>query len=238
MDHNRLSRAVDALVDLVAQLRAPGGCPWDAKQTDSTIKLYLLEEAYEVLEAVENSSPSDVCQELGDLFFHILFLAQLAEERGEFDFTEVVERVSEKMIRRHPHVFGQTSVKCSEDVAMNWARIKKDEQEQTGNTFSDLNGVPKHLPALLRAHRLGERASKAGFGISDANEAWDKVQESFEGLRTAIASEDKYLFGREMGAFLFGLVNFSRLWGLNSENLLRIANKAFQDGFEKKEHEW
>ncbi|MBW2216862.1 MAG: nucleoside triphosphate pyrophosphohydrolase, partial [Deltaproteobacteria bacterium] len=119
MDPDRLLKAVTGLVDLVEKLRGPGGCPWDAKQTDATIKLYLLEEAYEVLDAIEKTSPPDVCEELGDLLFHIFFLARLAEERKEFDFSEVVEKITEKMIRRHPHVFGNTTVDSADDVAVN-----------------------------------------------------------------------------------------------------------------------
>ena len=161
MELNRLSSAIVELARLVGRLRSPGGCPWDARQTDSTIKMYLLEEAYEVLEAVEGSSPMDVCQELGDLLFQILFLAQLAAEREEFDFTDVVEGITEKMIHRHPHVFGGVSVETAEDVALNWAKIKREEKKEAGRTTSQLDGVPEGLPALSRAHRLSERATRA-----------------------------------------------------------------------------
>ena len=127
MDPTRLTEAVKALVQLVDRLRGPGGCPWDAKQTDSSIKVYLIEEAYEVLDALEKSIPEEVCMELGDLLFHVVFLAKLAEERNEFDFVEVVEKITEKMVRRHPHVFGDVRVDNAEDVAYNWARIKRNE---------------------------------------------------------------------------------------------------------------
>ena len=123
MDINRSADAIRSLVKLVARLRGPGGCPWDAEQTDDTIKIYLLEEAYEVLDALEDASPGEVCSELGDLLFQILFLTQLASEREEFDFNGVVEGITEKMTRRHPHVFGDTKVNGSEDVASNWAVI-------------------------------------------------------------------------------------------------------------------
>ena len=152
MNSNRLSKAVVALTDLVTRLRSPAGCPWDAKQTDSTLKMYLLEEAYEVLDAIENSSPEDVCLELGDLLFQILFLAQLAAERKEFDFTDVVEKITEKMIRRHPHVFGETRVADAEDVKRNWAKIKAKEKEAARKTSSVVESVSMNLPALLRAH--------------------------------------------------------------------------------------
>ncbi len=237
MDPDRLSRAVEALADLVAKLRGPGGCPWDAKQTDSTIRLYLLEESYEVLDAIERSGPSDVCQELGDLLFHILFLARLAEERKEFDFTDVVERITEKMIRRHPHVFGQGRVDTAEDVADNWALIKKEEKTVSGDASSLLNDVPMNLPALLQAHRLSERASRASHDSQNADDAWDKVVEGFKGLKAAVDSRDRDLFDREMGAHLFCLVTLARLWGGNSEHLLRAANKEFKARFEKTEGE-
>ncbi len=232
MDPERLSKAVLGLLDLVAKLRGPGGCPWDAKQTDSTIRLYLLEEAYEVLNAIEKESAPNVCQELGDLLFHILFLARLAEERDEFDFTEVVERITEKMIRRHPHVFGEVSVESVDDVAVNWARIKKQEKKESGDASSLLNGIPVDLPALLRAHRLSERASRANLDSPDSEEVWDIVLEKFEALKSSVTSQDRDKFGHDMGTFLFCLVNLSRLWGVNSEHLLRDASNEFIDRIE------
>ena len=232
MDPDRLSKAVIDLVDLVSKLRGPGGCPWDAKQTDATVKLYLLEEAYEVLEAIEKASVVDVCQELGDLLFHILFLARLAEEREEFDITEVVEMITEKMIRRHPHVFGKATVNSVEDVAVNWARIKKEEKKTAGDTTSPFSSVPLNLPALLQSHRLSERASKAGIGSPDADDTWDEVQNRFARLKNTVDGHDKESFGREIGLLLFHIVNLARLWGLNSEHLLRDANRDFSDRLE------
>ena len=127
MNKDRLSGTLSALAELVSRLRGDDGCPWDIKQTDSTIKMYLLEEAYEVLDAIEGGSPEDVCQELGDLLFMILFLSRMAEERGEFDLVEVMEKITEKMINRHPHVFGLTDVKSSEEVDIYWEKIKRKE---------------------------------------------------------------------------------------------------------------
>ena len=236
MDPDRLSKAMIDLVELVERLRGPGGCPWDAEQTDDTIKIYLLEEAYEVLEAIEKSSPADVCLELGDLLFQILFLARLADERKEFDLVEVIERITEKMIRRHPHVFGQVRVETSEDVASNWAKIKKAEKGALHET-SSLKSVPVNLPALLRAHRLGERATKEGFDPLHAGQIWDGVQERFEKLRTAITAQDTDLIGEAMGDFLFGLVGLARHWRLNAEDVLRLANERFLERFEEMEKE-
>ena len=220
--------AVKALMDLVARLRSPGGCPWDAKQTDSTIKIYLLEEAYEVLDAIDKSSAADVCEELGDLLFHIIFLARLASERRQFDFIDVVEKITEKMIRRHPHVFGETKLNNAEEVVENWAIIKKGEKGPLSDA-SVLDSIPGNLPALMRAHRLGERSSRVGFSSQDANTAWDEAIEKFDDLKAAVANGEKSLVGQKMGEVLFCLATLSRSWGLNSEHLLRIQNRRFSD---------
>jgi len=236
MDPDRLSRAIVDLVDLVERLRGPGGCPWDAEQTDDTIKIYLLEEAYEVLEAIEKSSSTDVCLELGDLLFQILFLARLAEERNEFDLVRVIEKIQEKMIRRHPHVFGKVRVDTAEDVALNWARIKKSEKGAL-NAASSLENVPVNLPALLRAHRLGERASREGFDPPHKGQTWDGVQERFEKLRSALAEKNKDLIGEVMGDLLFDMAGLARAWRLNAEDVLRLANQRFLLRFEEMKKE-
>jgi len=235
MDINRSADAIRSLVKLVARLRGPGGCPWDAEQTDDTIKIYLLEEAYEVLDALEGVSPREVCSELGDLLFQILFLAQLASERGEFDFNEVVEGITEKMTRRHPHVFGDTKVDGAEDVASNWVKIKRKETGRPKSTSFLLQSVPSDLPALLRAHRLSERASKVGFDWADREEIWAKVQEEFEELESAIHHGDQEGIVEEMGDLLFSLTNLARHSGVNAENILRKGNQKFLERFEKME---
>lgn len=235
MEIDRLHRAITDLVELIERLRGPGGCPWDAEQTDLSIRVYLLEEAYEVLEAIEKSSPPDVCLESGDLLFQILFLAQLAAERKEFDFIDVVEKVTKKMIHRHPHVFGNAKAKNAEDVAMNWAKIKREEKRVSGDTASILKNIPMNLPALSRAHRLSERASKVNFDWPDAAGVLDKVNEEFMELESAISKKDNKAFAEEMGDLLFSLVNLSRHWGLNAENILRDANQKFTERFEKME---
>ncbi|MBW1783741.1 MAG: nucleoside triphosphate pyrophosphohydrolase [Deltaproteobacteria bacterium] len=235
MDADRLSIAMRSLVELVARLRGPGGCPWDAEQTDATAKIYLLEEAYEVLDAIDDLSPQAVCSELGDLLFQIVFLTQLASERKEFDLAEVVETVTKKMIHRHPHVFGETRVETVEDVASNWTRIKKAENGVDTDTSSLLRNVPSRLPALLRAHRLSERASKVGFDWANADEIWEKVLEEVEEVRTAIVDGDPEAVAEEMGDLLFSLTNLARHRGTNAEDLLRHANQKFLDRFERME---
>jgi MazG family protein len=236
MDLNRLSRAVAALVELVARLRGPGGCAWDAKQTDSTIKEYLLEEAYEVLEAVDKGVPADLCYELGDLLFQILFLSRLAEERKDFDFVEVVEKITEKMVRRHPHVFGSVRVSDADEVARNWARIKEAEKG-TAQSCSSMHSVPANLPALLRAHRLTERAAKAGFDFVGRDGVSEKMQRHLQRLRYALRDGEGERIGREIGEVLFILVNLARREGLNAEDLLRRRNRTFLERFEKMERE-
>jgi MazG family protein len=235
MDSNRLSKAIVTLIELIARLRGPNGCPWDVKQTDSDIKAYLIEEAYEVIEAIEGANSQEVCEELGDLLFQILFLAQLATERNEFDITEVLEKITEKMIHRHPHVFGQTKVNNAEEVALNWAEIKLAERGSSNDNSSLFQSIPVSLPALLRAHRMSERASKAGFDWLNADEIYDRVQKQFDELKTSIGTQDKELFCKEMGDLLFSLANLCRNWGFNAEHLLRDTNKRFLEHFKKKE---
>lgn len=235
MDFDRLSKAIVALVELVQRLRGPDGCPWDKKQTESNIKLYLLEEAYEVLAAIELSPPQEVCSELGDLLFQILFLAQLAIEKNQFDFVDVVEIITEKMIRRHPHVFGQKKVDSAEEVTFNWTQIKKAEKNATNDTSGLLESIPMDLPALLRAHRLSERASKVGFDWTDTAGIRDKVREEFDELDSAVAGGEREEVAEELGDLLFSVVNLCRHKGFNAEHLLRMANIKFQKRFKEME---
>lgn len=233
MDSERLANAIIALVELVARLRGPQGCPWDAQQTDSSIKVYLLEEAYEVLDAIEKASPQDICMELGDLLFQILFLAKLAAEREEFDFIEVVEKITQKMVQRHPHVFGELKIDNAEDVALNWARIKANEKGTHQRTSSYFESIPSNLPALLKAHRLSERASKLNVSAICEGEIGDKILEQCEVLKSAIDRQDKDVVGKEMGRLLLNLVRLLQHWGLNAENLLRLANQEFLEHLQK-----
>ncbi|MBW2093537.1 MAG: nucleoside triphosphate pyrophosphohydrolase [Deltaproteobacteria bacterium] len=227
MDHKSLASAISRLVDLVERLRAPDGCPWDAKQTMYTVRMYLLEEAYEVLDAIERNLPEEVCGELGDLLFQVVFIAYLGEEKGAFDLVNVLEKIIEKMIRRHPHVFGNTRVKDVAEVAANWAKIKERERNGAEKDGSFLEQVPVALPALQRAHRLSERASKAGFDWEDRNAVWKKVTEEIGELSEAVEKQDPRMVGEELGDLLFSLVNLARHWGLNAEDLLRMANRKF-----------
>lgn len=231
MNRNELARAFLSLAELVSKLRGPGGCPWDGRQTDKTIKMYLLEEAYEVVEAVERDSPEDVCQELGDLLFQIIFLARLAEERGEFDLLQVVEEIRGKMINRHPHVFGKTKARTPEEVADNWEKIKKEEKGAPSEPRSLLEAVPGHLPALLRAHRLSHKAANTNLGRANPESNWGRVEEDFRELHEAFSARDEKAMATKLGDLLFSLANQAREWGLNAEDLLRDSNRRFIASF-------
>jgi len=231
----RLGHALADLLSLVRRLRAPDGCPWDVRQDNHSIKIYLIEEAYEVLDAIENASPAEICGELGDLLFQIVFLAALAEEKGEFDFLEVMKKITAKMIHRHPHVFSDTTVESADQVAVNWARIKREEAKVPESVSASLKHVPNGLPALLRAHRLSERAAKVGFDWTGREEIWKKVMEEVEELKCAVGSDDEQMVMEEMGDLFFSLVNLSRHWGTNAEDLLRSANRKFLNRFERME---
>ena len=233
MERNKLAEPLFALVGLVDRLRGPDGCPWDARQTDDSIKMYLLEEAYEVLDAIEGRSPKEVCQELGDLLFQILFLARLAEEREEFDLGDVIEGITKKMINRHPHVFKGVKVDGPEEVAQNWDRIKKQEKGGDISLSSELQDVPVHLPALLRAHRLQEKASRGNEIPMNADKSRDRVEKDIDGLRETLAVQDDERIGEAIGDLIFSLVHLARHWGYNGEHLLRGSNKKFIENFKK-----
>jgi tetrapyrrole methylase family protein / MazG family protein len=231
MDKDNLSRAFVDLYDLVVRLRGPGGCPWDARQTYRTVRMYLLEEAYETLDAIEKGEAREICRELGDLLFQIVFLSYLGEEKGEFDLLEVLRTMHEKMIRRHPHVFGSASAENAEEVAANWAAIKQKERKDAGAPSSPLETVPVALPSLLRAHRLSERASKAGLAGMDPGDLLRRIQEEVRSLENLDREKDAEVFRARMGGLLFDLVELTRGWGLNSEDVLRAANQRFLEGF-------
>ena len=226
----KLCDALLSLVHIMERLRAPDGCPWDAKQTEHTLKTYLIEEAYEVLDAIEKGDADSLCEELGDLFFQIVFLAQIAKEKDRFNLLDVFERIRDKMIRRHPHVFGDIKVKDADEVVKNWAKIKLREKKEAKDMIND---IPSSLPSLMRAHRISERAAKFGFDWKDKNGIWEKVQEEFLELKEAIEKEDKEKVEEEIGDLLFSLVNLSRHWGSNAEDIMRKTNQKFIDRFNR-----
>ena len=228
MNKDRLAQAIVALTELVSKLRGPDGCPWDIEQTDATVRLYLLEEAYEVLDAIENGSPEDVCGELGDLLFQIIFLANLAEEKREFDLVAVMEKIRTKMERRHPHVFGAAHLENAEEVSKQWNEIKRMEREFQEDIHHRLGKVPVDLPSLMRAHRLSERASETEIDLEAETTTWMKANKAFEDLQRIIPEGDKGRIREIMGELLFCLADLSRTLGFNAEDVLRVANNEFQ----------
>ncbi len=235
MNRDALARASIALADMLATLRGPGGCPWDAQQTDRTIKMYLLEESYEVLDALEGGNPEEVCGELGDLLFQILFLARLAEERREFDMVDVIRGISQKMHNRHPHVFGTLKVGSVEEVADNWAEIKKKENKGTQTPYSRLQSIPAALPALLHAHRLSERASRDGWQGPGEQDLLDGLEGRIGDIRRGVAANDEDRLGEQIGNLLFDIVQIARDRGLNAENLLREKNREYIRRFKERD---
>ncbi len=210
-----IAAAFLALVETVARLRRD--CPWDREQTSKSIMPFLIEETYEVLEALEAESPADVQSELGDLLLQILLHAEIASERGEFDVCDVIEAVRSKMVRRHPHVFGDTSVTDTHEVLENWSRIKAQERRAAHKDASVLAGVPAALPALLRAERLGEKASRVGFDWREPSAVLDKVREEIRELDEALRSEAVARVESEIGDCLFALASLGRKAGISAE---------------------
>ncbi len=223
------------LVEIVARLRAPDGCPWDRKQTPESLKKYVLEEAYEVTEAIERKEPLLVCEEIGDLLFLLIFLAYLYEEAGVFHLSDVLTLCAEKMIRRHPHVFGERKLTAAEEVISQWQKIKEKEAREKGKKASILGDLPKNLPALQRAFRLGERAGRVGFDWENPKDLLAKVQEETGELLRALGDKDEVAIFEELGDLLFTMANLARKLGVNPEEALKAANEKFEKRFRKME---
>ena len=231
--------AYSELVQTMARLRSPEGCPWDREQDHQSLKPYLLEEAYEVLEAID-AGGDDLCAELGDLLLQIVFHAQVAAEDGRFTMDDVCRAIHDKLVRRHPHVFGDLRVGGAGQVAANWEAIKRAERERNGSPASALDGVPRPLPALLRAQRVQVKASRAGFDWERIDEPLDKVSEEFEELRgewrgPAGAPGARQRVEEEFGDLLFALVNTARFLEVDAEQALRAAVDKFDRRFRRVE---
>ena len=225
-------RFVD-VVDLMNRLLAPDGCPWDREQTLASLKPYLLEETHEVLEALESPSSEHHREELGDLLFQIVFQAALREREGAFDIDQVCTALVDKMKRRHPHVFGNVTVKDSEEVLVNWGAIKAAEKKAAGQPEKrgTLDGIPQGLPALLRAQRLGERAAAVGFDWPDLDGVRDKLKEELAELDEALGQSDASAIFHELGDVLFTLTRLCSKLGHPPEDVLRAANARFVQRF-------
>ena len=231
---------IQKLVDLVARLRGEKGCPWDREQTRESLKPMLIEEAYEVLDALDGASPSELKEELGDLLFQVVFHAQIASEKDEFHLADIIDRLHDKMVRRHPHVFGEADLKTSGDVLKNWEDIKAAEKgvvssTDPGSAKSLLDGIPSKLPALHTAYQMTAKASRVGFDWPRLEDVIAKLQEECSELMEAREREDEKRIADEVGNLLFVVVNIARFLGVDPETALRRCNKKFDRRFREVE---
>lgn len=214
------------LVALVETLRGPDGCPWDRAQTRASVAPYLVEETYEVMDALGEGDPAAIREELGDLLFQVLFHADMAREAGQFTIAEVIEGIHAKMVHRHPHVFGDAVAETPEEVLRNWDRLKAREPAKRDRK-SVLDGVPRSLPALLRANKVSKRAAREGFDWARAEDVWPKVHEELDELKAALAQDDAAAARDELGDVMFALVNLARKMDLPPEEALTGTVERF-----------
>lgn len=213
------------LTNIVARLRGPGGCPWDREQTHESLKRHLLEECYEALEAIDQGEPALLAEELGDLLAQVAFHADIAREAGHFTLAEVIAGVNDKLIRRHPHIFGDANAADAREVELNWEQLKAQERRERGIRKSPVEGIPAELPALSYAQLMQDRAAKAGFDWPDVAGVLDKVVEEAAELRRAATDAERQ---HELGDLLLVMVNLGRRLGAQAEDALRQANARFR----------
>ncbi|CAM3987370.1 nucleoside triphosphate pyrophosphohydrolase [Alkalicoccus chagannorensis] len=221
-----LYRDFSTLRDVIRTLRGPEGCPWDRKQTHESLKRYAVEEVYELLEAIDEEDDDHIVEELGDVLLQVMLHAQIGEDNGYFNTEDVIESVTEKMIRRHPHVFGDTAAEDAEDVLRNWEAIKQ-EEKQGSTRDSLLDGIPASLPALLRAEKMQKKAAKAGFEWETEGPVWEKIQEEIQEWKEADQAGDEEAAAEELGDVLFSIVNAARTRKIDPEEALQQTNRKF-----------
>ncbi|MBN2776442.1 MAG: nucleoside triphosphate pyrophosphohydrolase [Bacteroidales bacterium] len=209
------------LLDIMDELRTK--CPWDSAQTNSSLRTLTIEEVYELAEAVANENDDEIKKELGDILLHIVFYAKIGEEKKTFDIADVIKGINEKLVFRHPHIFGDVKVQTAKDVEENWERIKLKE----GKKKTVLGGIPKGLPALVKAYRIQDKARGVGFDWDEKEQVWDKVLEEYQELMHEVKSGSEVDVENEFGDFLFSIINAARLYGINPENALERTNKKF-----------
>ncbi len=224
-DNREATQNFEDLVEVVEILR--NECPWDRKQTHQSIKDNLIEEAYEAVEAIDNENFEELKKELGDVLLHVVFHSRMAEQTDTFSISDVIYSIQEKLIRRHPHVFGDEVADDEEQVAENWENIKMEEGKK-----SVLDGIPKQLPALIRAQRMQEKAANVGFDWPEFSQVWDKIEEELQEFKEVLEEGDSQKSREEFGDLLFSLVNAGRFFDLNAEDSLRSTNKKFIQRFQ------
>lgn len=223
-----MSKDFERLIEIMASLRGEKGCPWDKEQTRESLKPFLVEETYEVLEAIDEKDPEKIKEELGDLLFQIIFHSRIAEEKGEFNIHDVIRKISDKMIARHPHVFGEERYETSEEVLRQWEERKKEEGKIKE---SILEGIPKELPSLLRAQRIQARAARVGFDWERVEDVLRKLDEEIKEFKEALDKKEQTAIEDELGDIFFVLVNISRFVGVNPEDALRKTISKFISRF-------
>lgn len=219
----------EKIMEIMRRLRGPGGCPWDAEQTHESLKRYLLEESYEVIEAIDAGSSKMLREELGDLILQPVFHAVIAEERGTFSMDEVLSGLAEKLVNRHPHVFGDQVIKSSREQLENWERLKQ--KEKKDERKSALSGVPPHLPALMKAQKVTEKAARVGFDWSHVDEVFAKVMEELHEFEETMIAGDQERMEAELGDLLFAIVNLGRFLSIDPEEALRKTIARFTTRF-------
>ena len=225
----------ERLVEIIRRLRAPDGCPWDREQTLSSLRPFLIEEVYEVIEAIDRADNDGLCGEIGDLFFEAVFLTQLSAESGLFTITETLGKIIDKLVRRHPHVFAlgasTEAPLTSVEVKKRWEEIKEREQERSGQRPSLLGGIPTSLPSLLQAYRIGKRTAAVGFDWKHLTEVMEKVEEELTEVKAAIEGGSRMQVNEEIGDLLFAVANLARHLGVEPEGALRDSNRKFTKRF-------
>ncbi len=228
-EENKIYQELTALMLLIQKLRAPDGCPWDRKQKPQDIGKYILEEAYEVIESLEANDQQAIAEELGDLLFQILFLAQMGEESGTYSLDRIMAGIRGKMIRRHPHIFGDIKIKTVEEVKENWQQIKKTERDAKSNETGLFSSIPRSLPALKRAQKITATAAVYGFDWPSTSDVLKKLQEELNEFYTALNNNDQNNIEEELGDLIFTVVNLSRFVKVDSETALsKTTNKFLQ----------
>jgi len=218
-------RSFEELVRLMTRLRGPDGCPWDRKQTLPDLKPYVIEESYEVVDAIDQNDRSSLAEELGDLLLQAVFIAEITREEGSFDIYDSITAIHDKLVRRHPHVFGDVEANDAETVLVNWEKLKQDERKAENKSV--LSGVPQAMPALLKASRLTEKAARVGFDWRRTEDVFDKIDEELGELREAVASGDAAHIEEEIGDLLFTIANIARKVNVNPEEALQSTNRKF-----------